>query len=47
VILLGGGFLLVWKQVKKKPAGSPPVDAVKPVEDEFLAKVRSDLGKPS
>ncbi|MFT3842787.1 MAG: cytochrome c-type biogenesis protein CcmH [Myxococcaceae bacterium] len=50
VLLLLGGLLLVWMQVKKPApaaASAPPEAEVKPVEDEFLAKVRADLQKPS
>ncbi len=49
VALLLGGIALVWLQVRKKPAvagAAPPVEAPKPADDEYLAKVRSDLGKP-
>ncbi len=52
VLLLVGGLILVRMQVKKKPAaaqaalpGAPAAEAAKPVEDEYLAKVRADLGK--
>ncbi len=54
IIMLLGGLLWVWLQVKKPApaaaagAAPPPDAAVKPpVEDEFLAKVRADLQKPS
>jgi cytochrome c-type biogenesis protein CcmH len=44
VMLLAGGLLWVWMQVKKPVPGAAPVQPeLKPVEDEFLAKVRADL----
>lgn len=51
ILLLGGGLLWVWMQVKKPTpaatAAAAEAAAHPPADDEFLAKVRADLQKPS